>query len=130
MMVVLNKVDMMDEPKDEKLTTFSSKLKESFKRTKFGESVEVVPISACPREGEPQGIDELLYTLLNDIEMPERGDDHRKEDLLYSVDHCFAIKGKGTVLTGTVLKGKISCGDEVEITQLGQTKKVKSIQMF
>ena len=107
MMVVLNKVDMMDEAsKDEKLTafvaklkesfkrtkfgttstlvpnlvllklSFVAKLKESFKRTKFGTNVEVVPVSASPREGEPQGIDELIHTILNDINIPERGDDH------------------------------------------------------
>ena len=117
MMVVLNKVDMMDEAsKDEKLTAFVAKLKESFKRTKFGTNVEVVPVSASPREGEPQGIDELIHTILNDINIPERGDDHWKQDLLYSVDHCFAIKGKGTVLTGTLLKGKVEVGDDIEIT--------------
>ena len=27
-----------------------------------------------------------------------------KGDFLMSVDHCFAIKGHGTVLTGTVLQ--------------------------
>ena len=31
--------------------------------------------------------------------------------LLYSVDHCFGIRGQGTVMTGTVLSGKINIGD-------------------
>lgn len=27
------------------------------------------------------------------------------------VDHCFKIKGKGTIMTGTVIDGKIKVGD-------------------
>lgn len=26
-------------------------------------------------------------------------------------DHCFKIKGKGTILTGTVIEGKVKIGD-------------------
>ena len=29
---------------------------------------------------------------------------------LFAVDHCFALKGQGTVLTGTVLSGSIKVG--------------------
>lgn len=35
-----------------------------------------------------------------------------------SVDHCFSIKGQGTVMTGTILSGTISLGDNVEIPAL------------
>uniref|UniRef100_H2YEH9 Tr-type G domain-containing protein n=1 Tax=Ciona savignyi TaxID=51511 RepID=H2YEH9_CIOSA len=49
---------------------------------------------------------------------------------LFSVDHCFSIRGQGTVMTGTVLSGKVSVNDTVEISNLQATKKVKSIQMF
>ncbi|XP_020024156.2 selenocysteine-specific elongation factor isoform X3 [Castor canadensis] len=47
-----------------------------------------------------------------------------------SVDHCFSIKGQGTVMTGTILSGSISLGDSVEIPALKVVKKVKSMQMF
>lgn len=46
------------------------------------------------------------------------------------VDHCFAVKGHGTVLTGTVVGGSVSIGDEVRIPDLGLTRRVKSIQVF
>ena len=69
---------------------------------------------------------------------------------LLSVDHCFSIKGQGTVMTGTVLqvvpivdlfttvdldlqfssKGEVKVGDSLEIPALNETRKVKSIQMF
>lgn len=60
------------------------------------------------------------------------------------MDHCFPIKGKGTVATGTqrllfrfsnnflgtVLQGKVSVKDEVFIPHLNTEKMVKDIQMF
>jgi len=50
--------------------------------------------------------------------------------LLVAVDHCFAIRGQGTVLTGTVLQGSVKVGDTVEIPELRLQRKVRSIQMF
>ncbi len=47
-----------------------------------------------------------------------------------AVDHCFAIKGKGTILTGTVLQGSIHVGNEVELAGMHIQRKVKSMQMF
>lgn len=32
---------------------------------------------------------------------------------LFAVDHCFPIKGQGTVLTGTVLQVRVCCGQGV-----------------
>ncbi|XP_076972467.1 selenocysteine-specific elongation factor isoform X2 [Tamandua tetradactyla] len=49
---------------------------------------------------------------------------------LMAVDHCFSIKGQGTVMTGTILSGSIGLGDSVEIPALKVVKKVKSMQMF
>lgn len=37
---------------------------------------------------------------------------------LMAVDHCFSIKGQGTVMTGTILTGSVSLGDNVEIPAL------------
>ena len=49
---------------------------------------------------------------------------------LFAIDHCFAIKGQGTILTGTVLKGSASVNDTIELAGLRLKKKIKSIQMF
>ena len=37
---------------------------------------------------------------------------------IFSVDHCFSIKGQGTVMTGTALSGKVAVNDTVEISAL------------
>lgn len=52
------------------------------------------------------------------------------DQLLMAVDHCFALKGQGTVMTGTVLQGSISVNQKIEIPSCSVEKKVKSIQMF
>jgi len=54
-------------------------------------------------------IDLLIDAIKNMTFLPER----RADDgpFLYSVDHCFNIKGQGTVLTGTVLNGNFKIND-------------------
>lgn len=39
-------------------------------------------------------------------------------DLLMAVDHCFSIRGQGTVMTGTILQGSLAVNDTVEIPAL------------
>ena len=88
MMIVLNKVDLVED-----LPKFTDLLKQSFSKTKFGSEITVCPVSANPKEGPPQGLDDLLIGMLNRIEIPARGDEHQKKDFLFAVDHCFPIKG-------------------------------------
>jgi selenocysteine-specific elongation factor len=77
--------------------------------------------------GPPLGMEELVATLRRTMPYPAR----RAEGPLYmAVDHCFPIKGQGTVLTGTVLGGRVVVGDTVELPVLGERRKVKSLQVF
>ena len=46
------------------------------------------------------------------------------------IDHCFKIKGKGTVITGTVVEGRVKPGEEIELCELQQKCKIKSMEMF
>jgi len=34
-----------------------------------------------------------------------------KSPFLMAVDHCFSIKGQGTIVTGTVIQGTVKIGD-------------------
>ncbi|GBG26915.1 Selenocysteine-specific elongation factor [Hondaea fermentalgiana] len=78
---------------------------------------------------ETQGLEDLVQLIRRTTVMPERGD-ASKEPLYFAIDHCFPIKGQGTVVTGTMLGGTVNVGDMVEIPQLGLERKVKSMQMF
>lgn len=104
-------------------------------KTKFASSFKIVPVSANPaaKEGEPQpqqqGLKELIDTVLAMVDIPDR-DKGSTKDFQFSIDHCFQIKGQGTVITGTVLAGKAKVGDVVELPALKQEKKIKSMQIF
>ena len=37
--------------------------------------------------------------------------------LLLSVDHCFSIRGQGTVMTGTLLSGAVAVGDVSSVVE-------------
>jgi hypothetical protein len=54
------------------------------------------------------GIDNLLKVLSESLFVPHRS---AAGPFLYSVDHCFAIRGQGTVMTGTVLSGCVQIND-------------------
>jgi selenocysteine-specific elongation factor len=46
------------------------------------------------------------------------------------IDHSFPIKGAGTVVTGTIIRGRVNVGDDVEISPMNRICRVKSIQTF
>ncbi|CAI2364221.1 unnamed protein product [Moneuplotes crassus] len=132
--IVVNKIDLIeaesDQERDEKIAKIRKNLDTVFSKTKFT-SIKIVFVSANPKsEDIDQNLDGLLNELLSDIELPDRGKKHNKDDFMFSVDHCFPIKGHGTVITGTVLRGMVENGDNIEISSLMQSKKVKSMQMF
>ncbi|KAL8431747.1 hypothetical protein ACSSS7_005073 [Eimeria intestinalis] len=58
------------------------------------------------------------------------------EPLLFFSDHAFAVKGKGTVVTGTVLRGRVGVGDILTFVSsstagvVAAAAKVKGIQRF
>jgi selenocysteine-specific elongation factor len=69
-----------------------------------------------------EGISGLIDTLCKQIEhLPKRNVD---APFYFAVDHCFPIKGHGTVLTGTVLSGSVSVHSTIEIPNLHEQKKV------
>lgn len=53
-----------------------------------------------------------------------------KENFIMLADHCFAVRGHGTVFTGTVLQGRVEIGDPVWLPTLQVQKKVKGLQVF
>ncbi|KAM3146708.1 hypothetical protein pb186bvf_001238 [Paramecium bursaria] len=122
MIVILNKIDLATEDHIKKTMLHIQKV---FSKTKFSQNVPIIPVSAITG----QNIQLLLDTLMNNIQVPQRQLNIAKP-LLLMVDHCFQIKGQGTVTTGTILQGTIKPGDEVYFPNLNITKKVKSLQMF
>ena len=65
------------------------------------------------------GMDDLITCLSRETYIPSRD---AKGPFLFSVDHCFSIRGQGTVMTGTVLNGSVAINDNVEIPILKVSK--------
>ncbi|XP_073900692.1 selenocysteine-specific elongation factor isoform X2 [Castor canadensis] len=133
LVVVLNKIDLLPEGKRQAaIDRMTKKMQKTLENTKF-QGAPILPVAAKPGGPEapdteaPQGIPELIELLKSQISIPTRDP---SGPFLMSVDHCFSIKGQGTVMTGTILSGSISLGDSVEIPALKVVKKVKSMQMF
>ena len=61
------------------------------------------------------GMDDLITCLCRETYIPSRD---AKGPFLFSVDHCFSIRGQGTVMTGTVLNGSVAINENVEIPVL------------
>uniref|UniRef100_A0A182NH28 Selenocysteine-specific elongation factor n=1 Tax=Anopheles dirus TaxID=7168 RepID=A0A182NH28_9DIPT len=124
MIVVLNKLDTLRDPAVQKksLDRLRKGIGGVLSKMAFDES-PIVAISALTGEN----ISLLVDTMNTKSFIPER---NVRLPFMFAVDHCFAIKGQGTVCTGTVLQGTVHVGDEVEIPKMKLQRKVKSMQMF
>ncbi|KAK5612064.1 hypothetical protein CRENBAI_000729 [Crenichthys baileyi] len=133
MVVVLNKIDLL--PPNKRQSAIEKMIKRLHKTLESGRFKEcpVIAVAAkpggpeAPETEEPQGVPELIELLKKQTYLPQRDP---KGDLLMAVDHCFSIRGQGTVMTGTILQGSLAINDTVEIPLLKVTKKIKSVQMF
>ncbi len=74
-------------------------------------------------------LNEFIIAILDTIDMNKKNEIPKK-DFLFSIDHCFNIKNKGTIVTGTVLKGKANINDEIYFPALCEKKVIKEMQMF
>jgi selenocysteine-specific elongation factor len=68
-----------------------------------------------------------MNTIVGSTDISKRDE---SDPFFFMIDHCFSVKGKGTVITGTVLQGKVKKGEEIELPELGFKNKIKSMQMF
>ena len=67
---------------------------------------------------QTQGIQELIQEIVIRVSAqppPPTG------PFKFAIDHCFAIRGQGTVLTGTALSGTAKVGDSIELPELKVT---------
>jgi selenocysteine-specific elongation factor len=83
----------------------------------------VVPVSAKTGEGLP----ELRQTLARlAAEVPGRPTD---QNARLPIDRVFTVKGFGTVVTGTLMAGKLAVDDRIEIFPRALQAKVRGLQV-
>jgi selenocysteine-specific elongation factor len=118
-LVALTKIDMVE---PDWLSLMKGEVAESLKGTPF-EGVPIVPCSGVTGEG----VEELRERLGELAEEAVARDS--KAPLMLAVDRVFVMKGFGTIVTGTVSRGRAQVGDEVEILPHGRRSRVRSIQV-
>lgn len=118
-MVAVTKIDMVDE---EWLELALEDIHDFVKGT-FLEDAPAVPVSSETQQGIPEFI-EALDALAAKI--PERP----PTDLFrLPIDRVFTMKGFGTVITGTLISGRVQVGDTIMIYPSGIKSKVRGIQI-
>ena len=117
--VVLTKVDLVD---SEWLELVKEDIREFLKGT-FLENAPMVPVSAKTGYG--------LKELVGEIDKLAREIEPKKTEgiLRLPVDRSFTVRGFGTVITGTLISGKVKVGDTVEVLPSSKKVKVRNIQV-
>jgi len=135
--VYLNKVDLMDD--EELLELVEMELRELLSKYNFpGDDIPIIRGSAVkalesssqdPEAPEYKSIVELMDAVDSYIPTPERAVDR---PFLMPIEDVFGIKGRGTVVTGRIERGKVKTGDEIEIIGFQATRKVvvTGVEMF
>jgi elongation factor Tu len=137
MVVFLNKCDMMDD--EELLELVEMEVRELLSKYQFpGDDIPVIRGSALgaletsdqdPTAEAYKCIWDLMDAVDSYIPTPERPVD---QAFLMPIEDVFGIKGRGTVVTGRVERGKVKTGEEIEIVGFGETRKtvVTGVEMF
>jgi len=135
LVVFLNKIDLVDDP--ELLDLVELEVRDLLNKYEFpGDEVPVIKgnaLAAMQSEGKDEEackcIWELIEALDNYIPEPVRDAD---KPFLMPIEDVFSIKGRGTVGTGRIERGKVKVGDTVEIVGLRETRStvVTGVEMF
>ncbi|MBN8733615.1 MAG: selenocysteine-specific translation elongation factor, partial [Acidobacteria bacterium] len=96
---------------------------EDFVRGSFLDGAPILPVSA--KTGA--GLDHLKSALLALASRIEGKSSARP--LRLPIDRSFTLKGFGTVVTGTLISGRLRVDDEVEVHPLGRTLRVRGLQV-
>jgi elongation factor Tu len=130
--VFLNKCDAVEDA--EMLELVEMEVRELLSKYQFkGDDAKVIRGAALPAlNGDAKWeatISELLAALDSEIPEPQRDVD---KPFLMAVEDVFSIKGRGTVATGRIERGKVHINDEVEIIGFDKSSKtiVTGVEMF
>ncbi len=82
----------------------------------------ICPVSSITGDG----IDALRQTL---VQVARRShQENHPSPFRMCMDRVFTVPGRGTVVTGSIIRGQVSAGDELEVWPGGNTCRVRSLQ--
>ena len=117
--IVLTKCDLVDE---EFIELVKDDIREKTKGL-FIEGAPIVDVDSVSRRG--------LDKLVQKIDEISEDIEEKKTDApsRMSIDRVFSLKGFGTIVTGTLIEGKISVDDEMTIYPSEKKVKVRNLQV-
>jgi elongation factor Tu len=132
MVVFLNKVDMMDDP--ELLELVELELRELLSKYEFpGDDIPIIRGSALAalsststdiNAPEYKCIVDLMQAVDDYIPTPQR---EVEKPFLMPIEDVFGIKGRGTVVTGRIERGKVRVTDTIEIIGMSEDAPKKTV---
>ena len=132
--IALSKIDLLKNKEDD-ISKKTEKLKQIFAKTKFGNDISIIPTTAV--EKDKNNIENMIKLLIKSVieciefnNIEDNEINNKNDSLIAYIDHCFKIKNKGTVATGTIMKGNIKINDEIYFPELSNKYMVKEIQIF
>ena len=117
-LVVVTKTDLVDE---EIVELVKAEVEDTLQGTSF-EGCPMVGVSAYTGNG----MDELQATMDRILDDTDERQDLGRPRL--PIDRCFTISGFGTVVTGTLIDGTLTVGQEIELAGSGQRARVRGLQ--
>jgi selenocysteine-specific elongation factor len=117
-LVVVTKTDLVDE---ELVELVKAEVEDTLQGTSF-EGCPMVGVSAYTGDG----MDELKAIMDRILDETDERQDLGRPRL--PIDRCFTISGFGTVVTGTLIDGTLTVGQEVELAGSGQRARVRGLQ--
>ena len=117
-LVVITKSDLVDQ---DLVELVKAEVEDMLKGTTF-EGSPMAAVSAF----SGQGLDELEAAIDDMLDSTESRKDLGRPRL--PVDRCFSVAGFGTVVTGTLIDGNLSVGQEVQMVLSGKRGRVRGLQ--
>lgn len=116
--VALTKSDLLDAD----MLELAKLEAEEYLRGSFLEGAPLVPVSAKTGAGIPD-LKRALHAVATEVTAKDA-----ERYFRLPIDRAFAMKGFGTVVTGTLISGSVGAEDELELFPGGQRLRVRGVQ--
>ena len=120
-LAVLSKTDLVS---PDLVELAELELEEALAETPFA-GAPILPVSAETGEG----LERLREALVGLARSATPIDRHRRLPARLPVDRAFQLRGLGVLVTGTLARGTVSVGDELDILPAGGRARVRSIEV-
>ena len=116
--VALTKIDLVDE---DMIALAQEEIQELFEKNNF-KNVPIIPVSSTSKKGIPE--------LIENIEKISPLVKEKNDNGIFRmyIDRIFTVAGHGSVVTGSILSGKINIGETLYLLPSEKKLRVKNIQ--